>query len=78
MDPEVGRYVLQRAQQQDGPESAKSAMSLRKLVSHVCPQFGYLLKNHRSAGADAELHYEVARAVQRLAAPPAEAVSVGT
>ena len=76
MDPEVGRYVLQRVQQEGGPESAKSTMSLRKLVSHVCPQFGYLLRDHHSAGVDAELHYKVARAVQRLAAPPVEAVSV--
>ena len=78
MDPEVGRYVFERMQQEGGPESAKNAMSLRKLVNHVCPQFGYMLKNHHSAGVDAELHYNVARAVQRLAAPPAEAARVVT
>ena len=76
MDPEVGRYVLERMQQEGGPESAKNAMSLRTLVNHICPQFGYMLKNHHSAGVDAELHYNVARALQRLAAPPAEAVGV--
>ena len=78
MDPEVGRYVLQRSQQEGGPESGKNTLSLRELVSYVCPEFGDLLKNHHSAGVDAELHYKVARALQRLAAPPAETVNAET
>ena len=78
MDPEVGRYVLQRAEQEGGPESGKNTLSLRKLVSHVCPEFGFLLKDHHSAGIDAELHYQVGRAVQHLATPPTGTVSVAT
>lgn len=69
MDPEVGRYGLQCAQQAGGPETAKDAMRLPKLVGFVCPQFRHLLQGHHSAGVDAELHYKVARAVQHLANP---------
>ena len=78
MDPEVGRYVLECAQQEGGPERTKGAMPLRKLVSLACPELGHLLKEHHSAGMDAELHYKVARSMQRLATPPASTEIVKT
>ena len=73
MAPDIGRWLRTCFGQDAGPPSAKNTIKLRELVVWLLPGSAKLLAKHHTAGADAELHLRLCRALQARSSDRLEA-----
>ena len=55
MNPDVGRWTLECAGKEFGPQNTMHTLGLKRMVILVAPQYLPMIENHHDAGADAQM-----------------------